>query len=86
MSFWADSDNNYMIGKMAKSEPRASVYGARYIVSFIVWAAVVPVIAWEHHNWGFEMLFYILAASALVILFTVLMLPQHLPESQPSPS
>ena len=86
MSFWADSDNDYMIGKMAKSEPRASVYGARYIVSFIVWAAVVPVIAWEHHNWGFEMLFYILAASALVILFAVLMLPQHLPESQPSPS
>ena len=55
-------------------------------MSFIVWAAVVPVIAWAHHNWGFEMLFYILAASALVILFTVLMLPQHLPESQPSPS
>ena len=86
MSFWADSDNNYMIGKMAKSELRASVYGARYIVSFIVWAAVVPVIAWVHNNWGFEMLFYILAASALVILFTMLMLPQHLPESQPSPS
>ena len=86
MSFWADSDNDYMIGEMAKSEPWASVYGARYIVSFIVWAAVVPVIAWAHHNWGFEMLFYILAASALVILFTVLMFPQHLPESQPSPS
>ena len=78
--------NDYMIGKMAKSELRASVYGARYIVSFIVWATVVPLIAWVHHNWGFDMLFYILAASALVILFAVLMLPQQLPESQPSPS
>jgi hypothetical protein len=39
-----------------------------------------------HHNWGFDMLFYILAASALVILLAVLMLPQQLPESQPSPS
>ena len=77
--------NDYMIGKMAKSELRASVYGARYIVSFIVWATVVPLIAWVHHNWGFDMLFYILAASALVILFAVLMLPQQLPESQPSP-
>ena len=86
MSFWADSDNDYMIGEMAKSGPWASVYGARYIVNFIVWATVVPLIAWAHHNWGFEMLFYILAASALVILFAVLMLPQHLPESQPSPS
>ena len=28
--------NDYMIGKMAKSELRASVYGARYIVSFAV--------------------------------------------------
>jgi len=78
--------NDYMIGKMAKSELRASVYGARYIVSFIVWATVVPLIAWVHHNWGFDMLFYILAASALVILLAVLMLPQQLPESQPSPS
>ena len=78
--------NDYMIGKMAKSELRASVYGARYIVSFIVWATVVPLIAWVHHNWGFDMLFYILAASALVILFAVLMLPQQLPEFQPSPS
>ena len=78
--------NDYMIGKIAKSELRASVYGARYIVSFIVWATVVPLIAWVHHNWGFDMLFYILAASALVILFAVLMLPQQLPESQPSPS
>ncbi len=78
--------NDYMIGKMAKSELRASVYGARYIVSFIVWATVVPLIAWVHHNWGFDMLFYILAASALVILFAVLMLPKQLPESQPSPS
>ncbi|MEL0044211.1 MAG: MFS transporter [Deltaproteobacteria bacterium] len=78
--------NDYMIGKMAKSELRASVYGARYIVSFIVWATVVPLIAWVHHNWGFDMLFYILAASALVILLAVLMLPKQLPESQPSPS
>jgi len=78
--------NDYMIGKMAKSELRASVYGARYIVSFIVWATVVPLIAWVHHNWGFDMLFYILTASALVILFAVLMLPKQLPESQPSPS
>ena len=78
--------NDYMIGKMAKSELRASFYGARYIVSFIVWATVVPLIAWVHHNWGFDMLFYILTASALVILFAVLMLPKQLPESQPSPS
>ena len=77
--------NDFMIGKMAKSELRASVYGARYIVSFIVWATVVPLIAWVHHNWGFDVLFYILAASALAILGAVLMLPVRLPEAQPTP-
>ena len=78
--------NDYMIGKMAKSELRASIYGARYIVSFAVWAVVVPLIAWVHHNWGFDVLFYILAASALCILAAVLMLPGRLPEAQPTPA
>lgn len=78
--------NDYMIGKMAKSELRASVYGARYIVSFVVWATVVPLIAWVHHNWGFDVLFYILAASAWAILCAVLMLPGRLPEAQPAPA
>ena len=73
--------NDYMIGKMAKSELRASVYGARFIVSFAVWATVVPLIAWVHYNWGFDLLFYILAASAVAILAAVLMLPNRLPEA-----
>ncbi len=78
--------NDYMIGKMAKSELRASIYGTRFIVSFVVWATVVPLIAWVHHNWGFDVLFYILAASAAVILCAVLMLPSRLPEAQAMPS
>ncbi|MFY0611707.1 MAG: MFS transporter [Hyphomicrobiaceae bacterium] len=76
--------NDYMIGKMAKSELRASIYGTRYVISFAVWAVVVPLIAWVHHNWGFDLLFYILAASALAILGAVLMLPGRLPEAQPT--
>ncbi len=59
--------NDYMIGRMAKSELRASIFGARYIVSFVVWATVVPLIAWVHHNWGFDVLFYILAGAAILI-------------------
>lgn len=76
--------NDYMIGKMAKSELRASIYGTRYVISFAVWAVVVPMIAWVHHNWGFDALFYILATSALAILGAVLMLPGRLPEAQPT--
>ncbi|MFY0612478.1 MAG: MFS transporter [Hyphomicrobiaceae bacterium] len=75
--------NDYMIGKMAKSELRASIYGTRYIVSFAVLAAVLPLISWVHRNWGFDVLFHILAASACAILFAVLLLPSRLPEAQP---
>ncbi|MDH3582046.1 MAG: MFS transporter [Hyphomicrobiales bacterium] len=73
--------NDYMIGKMAKSELRASVYGARYVVSFAVLAATIPLIAYVHHHWGFDMLFYIMAAAAVAILGAVLLLPTRLPEA-----
>ena len=75
--------NDYMIGKMAKSELRASIYGVRFVISFAVWAIVVPLVAWVHHNWGFDVLFYILAAAAITILGAVLLLPRQLPEPQP---
>ncbi len=74
--------NDYMIGKMARSELRASIYGTRFVVSFAVLAAVLPLIAWVHHNWGFDALFYILAASAAAILGAVSMLPERLPQEQ----
>jgi MFS family permease len=75
--------NDYMIGKMAKSELRASIYGTRYIVSFAVLAAVLPLIAWVHYEWGFDVLFYILAAAAAAILCAVSLLPGRLPEARP---
>lgn len=76
--------NDYMIGRMARSELRASIYGTRYVVSFGVWAAVVPLIAWVHSRWGFDVLFYILAGSATAILIAVSMLPRTLPEPAPA--
>ena len=76
--------NDYMIGRMAKSELRASIYGARFVIGFGVWAVVVPLIAWVHHNWGFDMLFYILAGCSGALLFAVLLLPRRLPEAVPA--
>jgi MFS family permease len=74
--------NDYMIGKMAKSELRATIYGVRYIISFGVWAIVVPLISFVHINFGFDYLFYILAASAFCILIAVSLLPRHLPSPE----
>ncbi len=73
--------NDYMIGKMAKSELRASVYGLRYLVSFVALASALPFIAWIHKDWGFDTLFYVLAGAAIVIFLAASLLPVKLPEA-----
>ena len=74
--------NDYMVGKMAKSELRASIYGVRYVISFGVWAVVVPLISFVHIHYGFDMLFYILAGCAFCLLAAISTLPRHLPIPQ----
>jgi MFS family permease len=71
--------NDYMIGRLADGEWRARIYGVRYVVSFTVLAATLPLIAVVYESWGFDTLFRVLAVSAAIILAAVLMLPQRLP-------
>ena len=71
--------NDFMIGKMASGPARARIYGVRYVVSFTVLAATLPLIAFVHANWGFDVLFLILAGAAAVILCAVAFLPRRLP-------
>ncbi|MDH3667273.1 MAG: MFS transporter [Paracoccaceae bacterium] len=75
--------NDYMIGKMASGPFRARVYGIRYVVSFSVLALALPLIAFVYDNWGFDTLFRILAATALVIFIAVACLPRRLPTPEP---
>ena len=76
--------NDYMIGRLAEGEWRARIYGVRYVVSFTVLAAALPLIAFIYERWGFDALFRVLALSAAVILAAVFLLPQRLPEAQAS--
>jgi hypothetical protein len=78
--------NDFMIGRMAKSELRASIYGARYVVTFAVLGATLPFIAWVHEGWGFDMLFNLLAVFAAVIFAAVALLPARLPEEGAAPA
>jgi len=71
--------NDYMIGRMASGAYRARIYGVRYVVSFTVLAVALPLIGIVHETWGFDTLFWILAASAGVILAAVVCLPARLP-------
>ena len=77
--------NDFMIGKMASGAARARIYGIRYVVSFSVLAASLPLIAFVYDNWGFDTLFIILAIAALLILAAVAMLPQRLPTAETQP-
>ena len=78
--------NDFMIGRLADGEWRARIYGVRYVVSFTVLAAALPLIAFIYERWGFDMLFRVLAVSAAIILAAVLMLPQRLPRAQAVPA
>lgn len=71
--------NDYMIGKMASGSFRARVYGVRYVVSFTVLAAALPLIAFVHERFGFDTLFRLLAAAAAATIVIVSRLPRRLP-------
>jgi MFS family permease len=71
--------NDYMIGKMASGPFRARIYGVRYVVSFTVLAAALPLIAFVHQRWGFATLFVILAGAAAATIAVVALLPRELP-------
>jgi MFS family permease len=77
--------NDYMIGRMARGDLRARIYGTRFVVSFTVLASTLPLVGFVYQNWGFDTLFRLLAAAALVILGAVLCLPQRLPDLEPAP-
>ncbi|MGI9515301.1 MAG: MFS transporter [Anderseniella sp.] len=76
--------NDYMIGKMASGPYRARIYGVRYVIAFSVLAVSLPLIAFVYDTWGFDMLFRILAATALLILCAVAALPRRLPTPETS--
>ena len=80
-AFGAIPINDYMIGKMAQGEFRARVYGVRYVLSFSVFAAALPLISFIYATWGFDTLFRVLALSAAIILLAAWQLPKVLPKA-----
>ncbi len=67
--------NDVLIGRIAKSEWRSRAYSARYVISFAVMATTVPAISALHGNWGFHVLFVVMAVLAALIFCAVLFLP-----------
>ena len=67
--------NDVLVGRITESQWRSRVYALRYIVTFSVTAASVPLIAWIYGSWGFDTLFMCLAVVAALIFGAVAMLP-----------
>ena len=76
---------DYMVGKLARSELRSSVYGARYVVTCLVFASAIPVIAWIHAGWGFDTLFKVLALVCVAMFGVMMLLPGKLPNPEAAP-
>lgn len=77
--------NDYMIGKMASGAYRARIYAVRYVVAFTVLALSLPLIAFVYENWGFDVLFRILAGVGFLVLCAAALLPRTLPSATASP-
>ena len=56
---------DFMIGKLASGPSRARTYAVRYVVAFTVLAASLPLIAFVHATYGFDILFRIMAVAAV---------------------
>lgn len=68
--------NDVLVSRITKSEWRARMFGIRFILNFTVMASTLPVIAGIHANWGFGMLFVVMAVAASATFAAVLMLPK----------
>lgn len=77
--------NDYIIGKTATPELRASIYGARFVLTFTIVALALPLIGWIHANWGFDALFRLLAVTSATVFLAASLLPTTLPKPVASP-
>ncbi len=64
-----------LVGRMAQGPWRSRIFALKYVVSFLVSATAIPLIAWVHGSWGFARLFTILALCAAAIFALALVLP-----------
>ena len=66
--------NDVIISRTVKSSWRSRIIAVRFAVTFTVMATAVPLIAWVHGQWGFAVLFGVLAACAFGSLTAVLLI------------
>lgn len=75
--------NDILIGRISTPQMRSRLLAIRYTITLLVMACTVPLIAWVHANYGFELLFKVLMTASLAIFVLVSTLPASVvdPES-----
>ena len=68
--------NDVLVSRIARREWRSRAYSIRYVMSFLMMASSLPVIAGIHAGWGFGALFVVMAVAAGGIFAAVLLLPR----------
>lgn len=67
--------NDVLVGRITRSEWRSRAYALRYVITFSVSATAIPLIAWIHAEWGFVILFIMMAIGAAGTFTVVFFLP-----------
>jgi len=75
--------NDGMVARYADPAWRARVFALRYLLSFGVSAAAIPLVAFMHEHGGFKLLFEILAIFGLLVLFGAIFFPYRRDELTP---
>ncbi len=80
--------NDALLSRVTTPRYRSRVYGVKFVLSFSVAAAAIPLIALLHETTGFDGLFTAMAVIAAAIFLCVLVLPRTsvMTASAPSPA
>ncbi|MCK5362636.1 MAG: MFS transporter [Gammaproteobacteria bacterium] len=68
--------NDALLSRITTPQYRSRIYGIKFVLSFSVAAAAIPLVALLHETTGFDGMFVAMAAVAAVIFLCVLALPR----------
>jgi MFS family permease len=68
--------NDALLSRITTTQYRSRIYAAKFVLSFAVAAAAIPLVALLHETTGFDGMFVVMAAVAGAIFFFVLALPR----------
>jgi predicted MFS family arabinose efflux permease len=68
--------NDALLSRITTPQYRSRIYGIKFVLSFSVAAAAIPLVALLHETTGFDGMFVAMVAVAAVIFLCVLALPR----------